>query len=455
MFGTDGVRGVANRDLTPELAFKLGRTGAYILTSETGARSIVIGRDTRLSGDMLEAALVAGICSVGVDVWRVGVMPTPAVAYLTRALGAGAGVVISASHNPFQDNGIKFFGANGYKLPDAIEDEIEALVADPRNGLPSPTGAGVGRVRRVTDAADRYLAFARSAGPADLSGLRVVVDCANGAASRLAPGLLRDLGATVIPLACEPDGANINVDCGSTHPEHLRAAVREAGADLGLAYDGDADRLIAIDGTGEVVDGDRIMVICARHLKERGLLKENTVVVTVMSNLGLHLALRDSGIRVLQTAVGDRYVLEEMLRVGACLGGEQSGHIIFLDHNTTGDGILTTMKLLQVMAETQKPLSELAAQMECLPQILENVRVRDKGRVMTSPRLQEAVRRQEEEMRGQGRILVRPSGTEPLVRVMVEGRDPELLMRVVNDLVQVVGEIDNDGGGEAWPQASA
>lgn len=447
MFGTDGVRGVANRDLTPELAFKLGRAGGYILTSETGARSIVIGRDTRLSGDMLEGALVAGICSVGVDVLRVGVMPTPGVAYLTRALGAGAGIVISASHNPFQDNGIKFFGANGYKLPDAMEDEIETLVLDRRNGLPSPVGDSVGRVRDIAEAADRYLAYARSTGPVDLTGTRIVVDCANGAASHLAPRLLADLGATVISLADTPDGTNINVNCGSTHPEDLCDAVRDAGADLGLAYDGDADRLIAVDAAGEIVDGDRIMVICGCFLKERGLLKDNTLVVTVMSNLGLHLALREAGIHIRQTAVGDRYVLAEMLRTRACLGGEQSGHIIFLDHNTTGDGIITTLQLLRVMVETQQPLAALAARMERLPQVLENVRVVDKDRVMTSPRLREAIRRYEQEMHGQGRILVRPSGTEPLVRVMVEGRNPEMLLRVVNDLVQMVSEI-NEGRGE-------
>ncbi len=445
LFGTDGVRGLANRELSSELAFKLGRAGAHVLREETGARVLVIGRDTRLSGDMLEAALVAGICSVGVDVIRVGVLPTPAVAYLSRAPEAGGGVMISASHNPYEDNGIKFFGANGYKLPDRLEDRIEHLVlAAGGNGdtLPTPTGIGVGRVRKLPDAVERYVRFACGTGPSDLAGLKVAVDCANGAAYQVAPQVLGRLGASVVPLFATPDGTNINAGCGSTHPHALQEAVVAEGADLGLAFDGDADRLIAVDERGHLVDGDHLLVICGRHMRRHGRLAGNTMVVTVMSNLGLHLALREAGIRVLQTKVGDRYVLEEMLRSGCCLGGEQSGHIIFTEYNTTGDGIITAMQLLKVMRETGRPLSELAAQMERLPQLLENVRVRDRNAVMASPVLRDAIARYEHGLNGEGRILVRPSGTEPLVRVMAEARSEALLTKVVEELVRVVAEID-------------
>ena len=442
LFGTDGVRGVANTELSPELAFKLGRAGAYILTEATGLRSIIIGRDTRLSGDMLEAALVAGICSVGVDVLRVGVIPTPAVAYLTRALEAGGGVVISASHNQFADNGIKFFGANGYKLSDELESRIEEMVLDPGTVFPLPTGAELGRVRDITDAPERYIRYAASTGPGSLSGLRVVVDCANGAACTVAPQLFAGLGATVIPVHNSPDGTNINVNCGSTNPATLQEAVLAEGADLGLAFDGDADRLIAVDEKGGIVDGDFIMVACALYLQERGMLRDRTLVTTVMSNMGLHIALREAGIHIEITKVGDRYVLEEMLRCNASLGGEQSGHIIFGDYATTGDGIITALQLLKVMRDTGRPLSTLAAQMERLPQVLRNVRVKNKDRVMTSPLLDSAISAQQYSLNGQGRILVRPSGTEPLVRVMVEGRDETLMMRIVEDLVNLVGRLD-------------
>ncbi|RJX18316.1 MAG: phosphoglucosamine mutase [Desulforudis sp.] len=444
LFGTDGVRGVANTELSPELAFKLGRAGAYILTEETGLRSIVIGRDTRLSGDMLEAALVAGICSVGVNVLRVGVMPTPAVAYLTRALEAGGGVVISASHNPFADNGIKFFGANGYKLSDELESRIEEMVLDPGAVFPLPTGAELGRVRDVADARERYIRYVSTTGPGSLSGIKVVLDCANGSACTVAPQLFAGLGATVVPVHNSPDGTNINVNCGSTKPNTLREAVLAERADLGLAYDGDADRLIAVDEKGGVVDGDFIMVACALYLQERGALKDQTLITTVMSNMGLHLALREAGINILITKVGDRYVLEEMLRCNASLGGEQSGHIIFGDYATTGDGIITSLQLLKVMLDTGKPLSALAAQMERLPQVLRNVRVKNKERVMESPLLASAITGHEYGLNGQGRILVRPSGTEPLVRVMVEGKDEGLMMRVVEDLVNLVSRIDSE-----------
>ncbi|SHE90719.1 phosphoglucosamine mutase [Desulfofundulus australicus DSM 11792] len=440
IFGTDGVRGVANRELTPELALKLGRAGAYVLSRGLPGASLVVGWDTRISSDMLEAALTAGICSAGVNVLKVGVMPTAAIAYLTRALGAAGGAVISASHNPMDDNGIKFFGASGYKLSDAMEEKIEQLLSNTAC-IPAPVGAGVGRIFPVADAADRYIAFLKDTVSCDFSGLKVVVDCANGAASRIAPRVLAELGAEVIPIFNTPDGVNINAGCGSTHPAALQEAVVEYGAHLGLAHDGDADRVIAVDGRGNLVDGDQIMVILARALQKKGRLARDTVVVTVMSNLGLDLALEKSGIRVLKTRVGDRYVLEELLRSGATFGGEQSGHIIMLDYNTTGDGILTALQLLQVVRETGATLQELAAQMEKLPQLLENVRVTDKEKVMGSPELARAIREQEERLGGQGRILVRPSGTEPLVRVMVEGRDMELLRSIAGELVEVIHRV--------------
>jgi len=443
MFGTDGVRGVANKELSPELAFRIGRAGAHILGRMSMNNGVVIGRDTRISGDMLEAALVAGICSAGINVLKVGIMPTPAIAYLTRELKAAAGVVISASHNPVADNGIKFFGATGYKLSDEVEAEIEALVMDGCAGVPSPTGRKIGRVFAVSDADDRYVAFARRTVDTDLKGLKVVVDCANGAACRVAPRVLNELGAEVIPLYNQPDGVNINDGCGSTNLAALQEAVVSHGADLGLAHDGDADRVIAVDAGGRVVDGDQIMVACARRLKEQGLLTKNTIVVTVMSNLGLHLAMREMGIQVLETKVGDRYVLEEMLRTGARLGGEQSGHILFLDYCTTGDGIITALQLLSAVKESGRTLEQLAAQMERLPQLLENVPVKDKNLVMASPVLERAIREQERRLGGEGRILVRPSGTEPLVRVMAEGRDMAKLREVVDQLTAAVRSIEN------------
>ncbi|SFR05256.1 phosphoglucosamine mutase [Desulfoscipio geothermicus] len=441
LFGTDGVRGIANRDLTPELAYKLGRAGAHVLAAGNAPGRIVVGRDTRISGDMLEAALSAGICSTGVDVLSVGVIPTPAVAVLTRKLDAAAGVVISASHNPVEDNGIKFFGPSGYKLTDDKEQQIEGLLSGSGGGIATPVGAGVGRIYRVLDADDRYAAFLKGTISGDLAGMKIVVDCANGAAYRVAPRVLRELGADVTPIFNTPDGVNINDGCGSTHPEKLQQAVVESGADLGLAHDGDADRLIAVDHRGNLVDGDQIMVICARHLKAQNRLPKNTVVVTVMSNLGLHLAMREAGIDVLQTKVGDRYVLEELLHTGAVFGGEQSGHILFLDHSPTGDGVLTALQLLAVVKSSGRSLAELAGRMERLPQLLKNVRVADKHRVMTSPVLAQRIAEMEKRLAGQGRILVRPSGTESLVRVMAEGRDMDQLQAVVQELVDVVQKI--------------
>jgi len=437
LFGTDGVRGVANRDLTPELAFKLGRAGAYVMAGSGGGR-MVVGRDTRVSGDMLQAALSAGICSAGVDVLNADIIPTPAVALLTRNLSADGGVVISASHNPVEDNGIKFFGPSGFKLSDDKERLIEEMLADPTHEVPTPVGAGVGRIQQLPDADDRYIALLKQTINLDLKGLKVVVDCANGAAYRVAPRVLAELGADVVPVFNTPDGVNINSGCGSTHPDDLRQTVISTGAHLGLAHDGDADRLIAVDHRGELVDGDQIMVMCARHLKAQGRLPKNTVVVTVMSNMGLHIAMREAGIEVAQTAVGDRYVLEELLRTGAAFGGEQSGHILYLDHSPTGDGILSALQLLAVVQSTGRSLAELAAQMERLPQLLENVKVADKHRVMSSPELARAIKAAESRLDGQGRVLVRPSGTESLVRVMAECRDENQMRQVVSELVELV-----------------
>ena len=446
MFGTDGVRGVANQELTPELAFKLGRAGAYILCSDIGNdRKIIIGRDTRISGDMLEAALVAGICSVGVNVLKVGVLPTPAIAYLTRSLGAAAGVVISASHNPVEDNGIKFFGPSGYKLADETENSIEEAVLGRWGDIPSPTGAGMGRAYELKDALDRYVMFLEGTMDVDLTGIKVVVDCANGAAYQVAPRVLKELGAEVIPIFNRPDGVNINAWCGSTFPVALQEMVVTAGADIGLAHDGDADRLIAVDHEGNIVDGDRIMVTIAKYMKENDKLARNTVVATVMSNLGLHLALQEAGIKVAQTQVGDRYVMEKMLEIGARFGGEQSGHIIFLKHNTTGDGVLTALQLMRVMKKAGRSLKDLAEQMERLPQILENIRVTDKAAIMNSPELSVAIQQYEEQLAGQGRILVRPSGTEPLIRVMVEGRDKKELEEISSALIKLVQELSSGG----------
>ncbi|MEW6663069.1 MAG: phosphoglucosamine mutase [Bacillota bacterium] len=437
LFGTDGVRGVANRELTPELAYHLGRAGAYVLARTAARPQIAVAKDTRISGDMLQAALTAGMCSVGADVIDLGVMPTPALAYLTRTQGATAGAMISASHNPFGDNGIKFFAGNGYKLPDAVELEIETLIAEGAGDLPRPIGDGVGRVIGNAEAINCYLEFLRSTVSNSVAGLRVVIDCANGAASVVAPRLLETLGMQVIPLFNRPDGANINAGCGSTHPEALCRAVMEHGADLGLAFDGDADRVLAVDSHGNLVDGDRILVTCALSLKKQQKLAHNTVVATVMSNLGLYQALEQAGILVKKTKVGDRYVLEEMLNTGAILGGEQSGHIIFLEYNTTGDGLLTGLQMINVMAGSGQSLYELAAQMTKFPQVLVNVQVKDKARVLADPAVTEAVARAEAALGDKGRLLVRPSGTEPLVRIMAEGPDQAQLEQLAADIARV------------------
>jgi phosphoglucosamine mutase len=419
LFGTDGVRGVANRDVTAELAFALGRAAVVVLTEHgEGRPHIAVGRDTRGSGEFLEAALVAGICSAGGDALTLGVFTTPGVAFLTTDLGAQAGAVISASHNPAEYNGIKFFGESGYKLPDAVEDEIQEVVAAGRG--PRPVSRGVGRVHPLPDAEDRYLEHLVRTAQTSLAGMRVVVDCANGAASAAAPHLLRRLGAKVIPINDSPDGWNINERSGATRPEVVAAAVVEAGAHAGVAHDGDADRAMFADREGRVIDGDQVLAACAVALKDDGALPDDTVVTTVMANLGFRLAMEKAAIRVLETKVGDRYVLEEMLGSGALLGGEQSGHVIFLRHATTGDGLLTAVQFLTLAQRTGVGVADLAATMEKFPQVLLNVPVEDPGRLEAAEGAWAAVRAAEEALGDRGRVLVRPSGTEPLVRVMVE-----------------------------------
>lgn len=436
LFGTDGVRGVANADLTAELAISLGSAAARSLTK--GQATAVVGRDPRASGEMLEAAVVAGIAAEGVDVLRVGVLPTPAVAYLTGAYGAAFGVMISASHNPMPDNGIKIFGAGGHKLDDDTEDAIEAQLEAP---AVRPTGAGIGRVRDAADALDRYLHHVENAGTHPLGGVTVVVDCAHGAASDAAPLAYRAAGAHVIDINADPDGLNINDGCGSTHLGPLQAAVRAHGAHLGLAHDGDADRCLAVDADGNVIDGDAIMVVLAAAMAEAGELTDNTLVTTVMSNQGLHIAMRAAGIDVKVTGVGDRYVLEELRAGQFALGGEQSGHIVLPSLATTGDGIVTGLRLMSRMAQTGKSLAELASAMRTLPQTLINVPVSDKHTVARAPEVLAAVAAVESELAGNGRILLRPSGTEQLVRVMVEADEQSTAQRLAERVAQVVGAV--------------
>jgi phosphoglucosamine mutase len=439
-FGTDGVRGVANSELTPELAFKLGRFGGYVLTKDTDRPKVLIGRDTRISGHMLEGALVAGLLSIGAEVMRLGVISTPGVAFLTKALGAHAGVMISASHNPVADNGIKFFGPDGFKLSDEQEAEIEKLLEMEKDELPRPVGADLGQVSDYFEGGQKYLQYLKQTVDEDFSGIHIALDCAHGATSSLAPHLFADLEADLSTMGASPNGLNINDGVGSTHPEALAKFVLEKGADVGLAFDGDGDRLIAIDENGNVVDGDQIMYICAKYLNEQNRLKHGTVVSTVMSNLGFHKGLEALGIQSVQTAVGDRYVVEEMKKNGYNLGGEQSGHIIFLDYNTTGDGLLTGLQLVNIMKMTNKKLSELAGEMQKFPQKLVNVRVKDKHRVMENEKVKDIIAQVEDEMNGNGRILVRPSGTEPLVRVMAEAPTEEACESYVERIAAVVKE---------------
>ncbi|MBW5448209.1 phosphoglucosamine mutase [Cohnella sp. CFH 77786] len=437
-FGTDGVRGVANRELTPELAYRIGRCGGVVLTGRSKRPKVVIGRDTRISGAMLESALVAGLLSIGADVVRLGVVSTPAVAYLTRKLHADAGVMISASHNPVEDNGIKFFGGDGFKLLDETEAEIERLMDAAVDELPRPTGDGVGTVTTDESAKELYLEFLRTTVGSRFDGLKIVLDCAHGAAYELAPAIFRALGAEVIAYGAEPNGLNINDGAGSTHPEMLAAKVLEHGADLGLAFDGDADRLIAIDENGQETDGDYILCICGDAMKRAGKLKHDTVVTTVMANIGFFQAAKALGLATAQTAVGDRYVMEEMVRGGFNLGGEQSGHVIFLDYNTTGDGILTGLQLVDTIVASGKKLSELKSVMRKYPQTLVNVRVKDKSQYPGNQAIQAAVSAAQEALGDEGRVLVRPSGTEALIRVMAEGPDIGVIERHVETIADVI-----------------
>lgn len=439
-FGTDGVRGEANVELTPELAFKLGRFGGYVLSQHEEQTPLVfVGRDTRISGEMLEHALIAGLLSVGIRVYKLGVIATPGVAYLVRTEKASAGVMISASHNPALDNGIKFFGGDGFKLDDDRELEIEALLDAAEDTLPRPSAQGLGTVMEYPEGLRKYQEFLVSTG-VQLEGMHVVLDTANGAASTSARQIFADLGAHLTVIGENPDGLNINDGVGSTHPEHLQEKVKEVGAAIGLAFDGDSDRLIAVDENGEIVDGDKIMYIIGSYLSSKGLLEKNTIVTTVMSNLGFHKALDAKGIQKEITAVGDRYVVEEMRKSGYNLGGEQSGHVVIMDYNTTGDGQLTGVQLTKIMQETGKKLSELAAEVTIYPQKLVNIRVENsmKDKAMEVPAIREIIEKMEAEMAGNGRILVRPSGTEPLLRVMAEAPTHEEVDYYVDTIAAVV-----------------
>ena len=444
MFGTDGVRGVAGTELTIELAMKLGQAGAYILTKEKEHQpTIIVGCDTRISGGMLANALMAGICSVGANAIYVGVAPTPAIAYLTKKHKVDAGVVISASHNPMEFNGIKFFDGEGYKLPDSLEDEIEALIRNDMDDVVFPIGPGIGRIDYRFDIVNEYIEFEKKTVPIDLSSLKIVVDCAEGASYYTSVKALKDLGANIIAIHTEPDGTNINANCGSTHMDELKARVVSEKAYVGIAFDGDADRMLAVDENGKLVDGDQIMAIIGNHLKTKGKLSKDTIVVTVMTNLGFTLMGKEKGINIEKTKVGDRYVLENMRENGYNLGGEQSGHVIFLDENTTGDGLLSALHLLEVMVDTEKPLSELSEVMQVLPQALVNAKVPNhkKESYMEYSEIAEAIQLLEARFAGEGRVLIRPSGTEPLVRVMIEGKNQAVIDEEAKKLAQLITNV--------------
>ncbi len=444
LFGTDGVRGVANEELTPLLAMQLGQAGAYVLTKEKEHKpTIMVGCDTRISSDMLANALMAGACAVGANCVYVGVLPTPAIAYLTRKYKVDAGVVVSASHNPVEFNGIKFFDGDGYKLPDALEDEIEALIKNGMKDVKFPTGASVGKIKYRTDAREEYINHSMKAVNIDLRGLKIVVDCAEGASYYTSIEALKELGGEIVAIHNNPDGTNINANCGSTHMEELQARVVYEKADIGLAFDGDADRLLAVDELGNIIDGDQIMAIVGNHMKSQGKLEGNRIIATIMSNLGFFLMGEKNGIAIEQTKVGDRYVLERMREVGASLGGEQSGHIIFLDENTTGDGLLSALHLLQVMVETKESLSELSKVMEVMPQALVNAKVPNhkKEKYMDYPEIAEAIAKLDEKFAGEGRVLIRPSGTEPKVRVMIEGKDKKQIDAEAKKLAELIQNI--------------
>ena len=442
MFGTDGVRGIANKDLTSEMAYNLGRAGAYVLTEGAHKPKILVGKDTRISGDMLESALVAGILSVGAEAIILGVIPTPAVAHLTRKYGADAGVMISASHNPVEYNGIKFFDNNGYKLPDELEDEIQGVIESGFEGVPSPIGGDIGKAQIEVGALDDYIDFAKETIAVNLRGLKVALDCANGAVYKAAVRAFRELEAEVYIINDNPDGTNINEKCGSTHPEELMDYVVRKGCDVGFAFDGDADRCLAVDEKGNLVNGDFILALCGKHLKEINRLKDNTVVVTVMSNLGLDIAFKEMGINCLKTKVGDRYVLEEMIKGNYVLGGEQSGHIIFSKYNSTGDGLVTALQIASIVKKNKKPLSELCSIMKQLPQTLVNAVVPNekKNIYLEDKEIVEEIQRIESILDGRGRVLIRPSGTEPLVRVMLEGENQEEIDKLAHNLANMILE---------------
>ncbi|MDK0487358.1 phosphoglucosamine mutase [Enterococcus faecalis] len=440
-FGTDGVRGIANKELTPELAFKLGRYGGYVLSQhEDSSRKprVLVGRDTRISGEMLEQALIAGLLSVGIEVFQLGVISTPGVAYLTRLQKASAGVMISASHNPAEDNGIKFFGADGFKLVDDQEAEIEALLDAEEDTLPRPSAEGLGSLDEFPEGLLKYSQFLVQSIPGDLADMTVCLDAANGATTTAVNRVFADLETDFYTMGTSPNGLNINDGVGSTHPEALAEMVVEKGADAGLAFDGDGDRIIAVDELGRIIDGDKIMYICAKYLAEKKRLKKDTIVTTVMSNLGFHKAVEEIGLKDVVTQVGDRYVVEEMRKNDYNFGGEQSGHMIFLDYNTTGDGMLSGIQLLNVMKQTGKKLSELADEVTIYPQKLVNIRVTDKNGAMEVPAIKAVVEQAEAEMNGEGRILVRPSGTEPLLRVMAEAPTQEKVDYYVDKIAEVV-----------------
>lgn len=442
MFGTDGVRGIANTELTAQMAYDLGRAGAYVLTEGTHKPKILVAKDTRISGDMLESALVSGILSVGAEAVCLGVVPTPAVAYLTRAYGADAGVMISASHNPVEYNGIKFFDNKGYKLSDELEDNIQQVIENGCKEVPCPVGGSLGRKKREDSALEDYIEHSKSTIDVDLSGMKIALDCANGSSYYAAVETFRDLGAEVVVINNDPDGININKSCGSTHPEELMDYVVRKECDLGLAFDGDADRCLAVDEKGKLIDGDFIMAICAKEMKKQGRLKDDVLVVTVMSNLGLDISAKKEGIKTVKTKVGDRYVLEEMVKEGYKLGGEQSGHVIFLDYNTTGDGMVTGLQLASVVKKSGKTLSELASIMKELPQVLVNAKVpNDKKNIHeVDEEIKAEIANMEEALHGVGRVLIRPSGTEPLVRVMLEGEDQAEIDIMAHKLAKMIEE---------------
>jgi len=440
LFGTDGVRGVANvYPMTSEVALKIGRAVSHVFKERHGRGRIVVGKDTRLSGYMLETAIASGVCSIGLDVWLVGPLPTPGIAFITRSMRADAGVVISASHNPYQDNGIKIFSGEGFKLPDELESEIESMIMDGSIDELRPVASEIGKAHRIDDAVGRYIVFLKNSFPQELSltGLKIVVDCAHGATYKVAPAVFEELGAHVVPYGVEPDGENINKDCGTLHPNVLQELVLDRNAHIGVAFDGDGDRVLFIDEKGEIVDGDTLMVICGRYLREKSCLKKNTVVATIASNMGLDVSLKREGIRVVRTDVGDRYVLERMLQEGFNFGGEKSGHVVFLDHNTTGDGIVTALKVLNVMIEKGASLHDLKKGFEEFPQVELNIRVREKKPLNKLPGFQKTVEGVEKALKNKGRVVVRYSGTEMLLRIMVEGKNHEQVRSYANEIGEV------------------